>query len=56
LSMENVCVLPHVGSGTIEARNQMSVLAAENIIEFYKNHRVPNIVNSDVFPVAGEQK
>jgi len=53
LSMENVCVLPHVGSGTIEARNQMSVLAAKNIIEFYKNHRVPHIVNPDVFPVAG---
>ncbi len=52
LSMENICVLPHVGSGTIEARNQMSVLAAMNIIEFYKNHKVPHIVNPDVLLVA----
>lgn len=48
LSMENVCVLPHVGSGTMEARDRMSVLAAENIIEFYKTGRVPHIVNPEV--------
>lgn len=48
LSMENVCVLPHIGSGTIEARNQMSVLSAMNIIEFYKNGKVPHIVNPEV--------
>ncbi|WP_457551242.1 2-hydroxyacid dehydrogenase [Desulfobacula sp.] len=48
LSMENVCVLPHVGSGTIEARDQMSVLAAINIIEFYKTGRMPHIVNPGV--------
>ncbi len=48
LSMENVCVLPHAGSGTMEARDRMSVLAAENIIEFYKTGRVPHIVNPEV--------
>ncbi|EMS81721.1 2-hydroxyacid dehydrogenase [Desulfotignum phosphitoxidans] len=48
LSMENVCVLPHIGSGTMEARDQMSVLAAENIIAFYKTGRVPHIVNPEV--------
>ena len=47
LFMENVCVLPHVGSGTIEARSQMSVLAALNIIEFYKNRQIPHIVNPE---------
>jgi glyoxylate reductase len=48
LFMENACVLPHVGSGTQEARNQMSVLAAMNIIEFYRNKQVPHIVNPEV--------
>jgi glyoxylate reductase len=48
LSMENVCVLPHAGSGTMEARDRMSVLAAENIIAFYKTGRVPHIVNPKV--------
>ncbi len=47
LSMENVAILPHVGSGTMEARNNMSRLAALNIIEFYKNNRIPNLVNPE---------
>jgi len=47
LFMENCCILPHVGSGTIEARNQMSVLAAMNIIQFYRTRQVPHIVNPE---------
>lgn len=48
LQMENVSVLPHIGSATIEARNEMARLAAMNIIEFYANNRVPHIVNPEV--------
>jgi glyoxylate reductase len=47
LLMENAAVLPHIGSATVEARNRMSKLAAENIIGFYKNKRVPCIVNPE---------
>jgi glyoxylate reductase len=47
LSMANVAVLPHIGSATVEARNEMSRLAAVNIVEFYKNYHVPNIVNPE---------
>ena len=48
LQMDTVAILPHIGSATVEARNGMSKLAAENIIRFYKNGRVPNLVNPDV--------
>lgn len=48
LSMESACVLPHVGSATMEARNRMSVLAAMNIIQFYNTGKVPHIVNPEV--------
>jgi len=48
LDMENVAILPHIGSATIEARNEMSRLAAVNVIEFYKNNRIPNFVNPEV--------
>lgn len=48
LSMENVSILPHIGSGTMEARGEMARLAADNIIEFYKNKRVPHCVNPEV--------
>ncbi len=47
LSMESVAILPHVGSGTSRTRGEMSRMAAENIIEFYKNKRVPHIVNPE---------
>jgi glyoxylate reductase len=48
LEMENVCVLPHIGSATIEARNEMSRIAAENIVEFFRSGTVPHIVNPEV--------
>jgi glyoxylate reductase len=47
LSMPNVSVLPHIGSATVEARNEMARLAAENIIGYYKHHNVPNLVNPE---------
>jgi glyoxylate reductase len=48
LDMENVAILPHIGSATIEARSEMSRLAAVNVLEFYKNGKVPNIINPEV--------
>ncbi len=48
LAMENVCILPHIGSGTVEARDGMSVLAARNIIEYLKTGRPGHLVNPDV--------
>lgn len=48
LNMDTVAILPHIGSATVEARNGMSRLAAENIIEFYKNGVIPNFVNPEV--------
>ncbi len=47
LTMENVTVLPHIGSATVEARNEMARQAAENIIAYYKNKKVPHIVNPE---------
>jgi glyoxylate reductase len=48
LQMPNVAVLPHIGSATVEARNGMARLAAENIIEFYRTGQVPTCVNRSV--------
>jgi glyoxylate reductase len=48
LQMPNVAVLPHIGSATVEARNGMAHLAAENIIEFYKTGEMLTCVNSSV--------
>jgi glyoxylate reductase len=53
LSMANVAILPHIGSATIEARNQMARLAALNIVEFYKSGTVPNIINPETLLLNG---
>jgi len=45
LSMENVAILPHIGSATVEARDGMSRLAAENIISYFKTGIIPHCVN-----------
>ena len=49
LSMENVAVLPHIGSATIEARNAMSCLSAKNIINGLRGIRLPNIINPEIY-------
>jgi glyoxylate reductase len=48
LMMENVSVLPHVGSGNVETRGKMSILAAENIIGFFRDGKIPHLVNPEV--------
>lgn len=49
LELPNVCILPHIGSATIEARNGMAKLAAENIIAFVNNKKMPNCANPKVY-------
>ena len=44
LGMENVAVLPHIGSATVEARNEMSRLAAWNIIQFSRGKTIDNLI------------
>lgn len=46
--MDNVILLPHVGSATVEARTQMAVMAAENLIAGLKGEKPPNLVNPEV--------
>jgi glyoxylate reductase len=48
LKMENVSVLPHIGSATVETRDEMIRIAANNIISFYQNRTVPHVVNPEV--------
>ena len=45
LSMENVAITPHIGSATIDARDEMSRLAARNIIQFHRGENIDNLVN-----------
>ena len=47
-ALENVVLAPHLGSATVESRNKMSVMAAENIIAVLKKQRPPHCLNPEV--------
>lgn len=48
LEMENLAILPHIGSATLEARSEMSRMAAVNIVEFYAGRGIPHQINPEV--------
>jgi glyoxylate reductase len=48
LELDNVVLLPHLGSATIETRTAMGVLAARNAVAVVRGERPPTPVNPEV--------
>ncbi len=46
--LDNVVLLPHIGSATVETRSKMALMAAENLIKILKGEIPPNLVNPEV--------
>jgi glyoxylate reductase len=49
INLPNVCVLPHIGSATVETRDQMALMAARNIIAALNNQKMPQVINKEVY-------
>jgi glyoxylate reductase len=49
LTLENCVIAPHIASGSVETREQMSDVAAENILAGLAGKQGPAIVNPEVF-------
>lgn len=47
--LENVTLLPHVGSGSFETRTAMGMLAAKNCLAALAGRKPPNLVNPEVW-------
>jgi glyoxylate reductase len=47
--LDNVVLLPHVGSATLETRTRMAAMAAQNLIAGLSGQKPSNVVNPDVF-------
>ncbi len=45
LKLQNIILTPHIASASIEARDQMAEVAAQNIIDFFENGNPKNKVN-----------
>lgn len=48
LKRPNVVLTPHLASASIETRSKMAVMAANNVIAFFKGQRPPNMLNPDL--------
>jgi glyoxylate reductase len=49
LGLDNLVIVPHIASASKTSRDQMSWLAAQNLIAGLKGHRLPNCVNPQVY-------
>lgn len=47
--MQNVVILPHLGSASMETRTKMGLMAAENLIAGLRGEVPPNCLNPEVF-------
>ena len=47
--LPNVVLLPHIGSATVETRERMAMMAAENAVAHLGRERAPNCVNASVY-------
>jgi len=49
LTLDNFVIMPHIASATKTARDNMSWLAAKNLIAGLKGEQLPNCVNPQVY-------
>jgi glyoxylate reductase len=49
LGLDNCIILPHLGSASLRTREQMAILAADNLIAGLKGEPLPHCVNPEVY-------
>jgi glyoxylate reductase len=47
LELDNVAVVPHLGTATVETRVAMCMAAAANVLAALEGRRPPNLLNPD---------
>ncbi|MEX2592451.1 MAG: D-glycerate dehydrogenase [Anditalea sp.] len=49
LEMNNVVILPHLGSATIATRTKMAMIAIDNLLAVLQGKQAPNLVNDQIY-------
>ena len=44
LELDNVVLVPHIGTATREARNEMAAQATQNVVNYFKGHHIHRVV------------
>ena len=48
-TLDNLVIVPHIGSGSIQSRDKMSVMSAENLLAGVRGEKLPNCVNPQIY-------
>ena len=56
LTLDNCLIVPHIASSTVQTRNLMATMAAENLIAGLNRVPLPNCVNPEVYLEKGGEK
>jgi glyoxylate reductase len=48
LELDNVTIVPHLGTATLETRVAMGMTAAANVLAALEGRRPPNLLNPEV--------
>jgi glyoxylate reductase len=49
LELDNCLIVPHIASASVQSRDMMAFLAAENLIAGVSGERLPHCVNPEVY-------
>jgi len=52
LGLDNLTLVPHIGSASFATRTKMAVMAAENLIRALRGQRPPHMVNPEVLQTS----
>lgn len=52
LEMDQVVVVPHIGSATVATRTKMAMIAIDNLMAVINGDHAPNLVNAEVYRPA----
>lgn len=49
LEMDQVVILPHLGSATIATRTRMAMIAIDNLLAVFNGKEAPNLINDQIY-------
>lgn len=47
--LDNVVLVPHIGSASVATRDKMAIMAAQNLVAALRGERPPHVVNPEVY-------
>lgn len=55
MKFDNVLISPHIAGSTIEARENMGRIAAEQVLDILDGKKPPRLINPEVWPAYKER-